>query len=163
MLTASKTVVPALAVLAASKTYGAVRALSDVTLTVLPGEVHGLIGQNGAGKSTLVGVASGAIEPDHGDVFIDGQPAIGDPRRARHLGLAIVRQEPALMSDLTVAENLFLGVSEALRPAPRPASEASAAPPSAASPTIVTPDAPPPPEAQAPAIVVPPEPGPRKA
>lgn len=117
MVTATNAVVPALAVLAASKTYGTVRALSDVTLTVLPGEVHGLIGQNGAGKSTLVGVASGAVEPDHGDVFIDGQPAIGDPRRARQLGLAIVRQEPALMPDLTVAENLFLGVPEALRPA----------------------------------------------
>ena len=61
-----------------------------------------------------------------------------------------------------LASGLLTGVSEALRPAPRPASETPAAPPSAASPTIVTPDAPPP-EAQAPAIVVPPEPGPRKA
>ena len=106
----------ALAVLSASKTYGAVRALDDVTLTVHPGEVHGLIGQNGAGKSTLVGVASGAVVPDSGQVFIDGQPSLGDPHRARQLGLAIVRQEPALMLDLTVAENLYLGVPEALRP-----------------------------------------------
>lgn len=108
--------VPALAILAASKSYGAVRALANVTLTVRPGEVHGLIGQNGAGKSTLMGVASGAVVPDQGDVYIDGYQSVGDPRRARQLGLAIVRQEPALMSDLTVAENLFLGVSESLRP-----------------------------------------------
>ena len=106
----------ALAVLSASKTYGAVRALHDVTLTVHPGEVHGLIGQNGAGKSTLVGIASGAVVPDSGQVFIDGKPSLGDPHRARQLGLAIVRQEPALMADLTVAENLYLGVPEALRP-----------------------------------------------
>jgi ribose transport system ATP-binding protein len=106
-----------LAVLGVSKTYGAVKALSDVTLTVRSGEVHGLIGQNGAGKSTLMGVASGATVPDHGQVFIDGEPSIGNPHRARQLGLAIVRQEPALMPDLSVAENLFLGVPEALRPA----------------------------------------------
>ena len=108
----------ALAVLSVSKTYGAVKALNDVTLTVHPGEVHGLIGQNGAGKSTLVGIASGAVVPDSGDVFIDGQPAVGNPHRARELGLAIVRQEPALMADLTVAENLYLGVPAELRPAP---------------------------------------------
>ena len=108
----------ALAVLRASKTYGAVKALDDVTLTVHPGEVHGLIGQNGAGKSTLVGIASGAVVPDSGEVFIDGQPAVGDPHRARELGLAIVRQEPALMADLTVAENLYLGVPAELRPPP---------------------------------------------
>lgn len=108
--------VTALSVLAASKTYGAVRALNDVTFTVNPGEVHGLIGQNGAGKSTLVGIASGSILPDCGHVFIGGQPALGDPARARQLGLAIVRQEPALMPDLSIAENLFLGVPESIRP-----------------------------------------------
>lgn len=108
----------ALAVLAVSKTYGAVKALNEVTLTVHAGEVHGLIGQNGAGKSTLVGIASGAVVPDNGEVYIDGQPAIGDPHRARQLGLAIVRQEPALMADLTVAENLYLGVPAELRPPP---------------------------------------------
>jgi ribose transport system ATP-binding protein len=106
----------ALAVLAATKSYGAVRALSDVTLVVEPGEVHGLIGQNGAGKSTLVSVASGAVVPDSGQVLIGGESSLGDPNRARQLGLAIVRQEPALMADLTVAENLYLGVSEAIRP-----------------------------------------------
>ena len=116
-MTATQSTSPALAVLAASKTYGAVRALDDVTLTVHPGEVHGLIGQNGAGKSTLMGIASGSIFPDSGEVIIDGQPSLGDPHRARQLGLAIVRQEPALMPDLTVAENLLLGVPETLRPA----------------------------------------------
>ena len=107
---------PVLSILGATKTYGTVRALSDVTLTVQPGEVHGLIGQNGAGKSTLMGVASGAFAPDSGQVLIDGHLCIGNPSGARQLGLAMVRQEPALMFDLTVAENLYLGVPEKLRP-----------------------------------------------
>ena len=106
----------ALVVRDATKSYGPVTALSNVTLEVLAGEVHGLIGQNGAGKSTLVGIASGAVVPDSGEVFIAGQPSQSDPHKARKYGLAIVRQEPALMPDLTVAENLYLGVSEALRP-----------------------------------------------
>lgn len=102
--------------LGVSKTYGAVRALNDVSLVVHPGTVHGLIGQNGAGKSTLMSVASGAVVPDKGQVSIDGTPSLGEPSTARRLGLAIVRQEPALMADLTVAENLYLGVPDALRP-----------------------------------------------
>lgn len=112
----NKDVPAALSALAVGKSYGAVRALNSVTLIVQPGEVHGLIGQNGAGKSTLMGIASGAVVPDSGQVLIDGESTIGDPQRARQLGLAMVRQEPALMPDLSVAENLYLGVAEALRP-----------------------------------------------
>lgn len=107
---------PVLSVLEVGKSYGAVRALNGVTLIVQPGEVHGLIGQNGAGKSTLMGIASGAVVPDAGQVLIDGELSIGDPHRARQLGLAMVRQEPALMPDLSVAENLYLGVTESCRP-----------------------------------------------
>lgn len=102
-----------------TKSFGAVRALSDVSLVVQAGEVHGLIGQNGAGKSTLMAVASGALAPDEGAVVIGGERAVGDPERARTLGLAIVRQEPALMPDLTVAENMLLGVPASRRPAMR--------------------------------------------
>ncbi len=116
MIEFSKPYVAALSVIGTSKSYGAVRALANVSLTVHAGEVHGLIGQNGAGKSTLMGVASGSVIPDSGQVLIDGQPAIGDPRRSRQLGLAIVRQDPSLMPDLTVAENLLLGVPEEVRP-----------------------------------------------
>ncbi|TPL21083.1 ATP-binding cassette domain-containing protein [Mesorhizobium sp. B2-4-9] len=98
------------------KFFPGVRALNDVTFDVLAGEVHGLVGENGAGKSTLMAVASGALRADAGSVTIAGVTVEDDPRRARELGLAIVRQEPSLMPDLTVAENLFLGLPENLRP-----------------------------------------------
>lgn len=107
---------PVLEVTGVSKAFGAVKALDDVTLSVRAGEVHGLIGQNGAGKSTLMAIAAGSLVPDSGTVRIAGGSALGDPELARQLGLAIVRQEPALMPDLTVAENLLLGVPASLRP-----------------------------------------------
>ena len=100
-----------------TKRFGQVRALSDISFDVRAGEVHGLIGQNGAGKSTLMAVASGALVPDAGTVTIGGRSAMGSPQLSRQLGLAIVRQEPALMPDLLVAENLYLGMPKARRPA----------------------------------------------
>lgn len=99
-----------------TKVFPGVKALDDVTFEVAAGEVHGLVGENGAGKSTLMAVASGALVPEQGRVVISGVETKGDTEKARALGLAIVRQEPALMPDLTVAENLYLGVSEAQRP-----------------------------------------------
>ncbi|MEY2873182.1 MAG: hypothetical protein RLZZ373_553, partial [Pseudomonadota bacterium] len=99
-----------------SKSFPGVQALKAVTFDVVAGEVHGLVGENGAGKSTLMGVASGALVPNAGSVLIQGVQTSGDPQAARDLGLAIVRQEPALMPDLTVAENLYLGVSASRRP-----------------------------------------------
>ncbi|MFM0336958.1 ATP-binding cassette domain-containing protein [Paraburkholderia fungorum] len=99
-----------------TKIFPGVRALDDVTFSVLAGEVHGLVGENGAGKSTLMAVASGALVPETGRVVINGVETRGDTDEARRLGLAIVRQEPALMPDLTVAENLYLGVPAEQRP-----------------------------------------------
>src|ERR1700730_17075642 len=99
-----------------TKIFPGVRALDNVTFSVVEGEVHGLVGENGAGKSTLMAIAAGALVPEEGRVVIAGVEAMGDTERARSLGLAIVRQEPALMPDLTVAENLYLGVPEAERP-----------------------------------------------
>lgn len=99
-----------------TKVFPGVKALDDVTFQVAAGEVHGLVGENGAGKSTLMAVASGALVPEQGRVVIDGVETKGNTEAARALGLAIVRQEPALMPDLTVAENLYLGVSEVERP-----------------------------------------------
>ncbi|WP_440708156.1 ATP-binding cassette domain-containing protein [Herbiconiux sp. YIM B11900] len=93
------------------KTFPGVRALTDVTLEVLSGEVHALVGENGAGKSTLMAVASGALAPDGGTVEIGGRVlASASPEAARELGLGIVRQDPALLPDLTVAENMAVGV-----------------------------------------------------
>jgi ribose transport system ATP-binding protein len=98
------------------KLFPGVRALHDITFDVRAGEVHGLVGENGAGKSTLMGVASGALLAENGVVKIAGLEVRGNPQLARDLGLAIVRQEPSLMPDLTVAENLYLGLPEARRP-----------------------------------------------
>src|ERR1035437_1493568 len=91
-----------------SKGFPGVEALSHVSFDVWAGEVHGLVGENGAGKSTLMAIASGPRTPDARTVRINHEGLDdADPERARRMGLAIVRQEPALMSDLTVGENLF--------------------------------------------------------
>lgn len=99
-----------------TKVFPGVKALDAVTFTVRSGEVHGLVGENGAGKSTLMAVASGALVPEEGTVLIEGRETIGNPELARELGLAIVRQEPALMPDLTVAENLYMAMPPSARP-----------------------------------------------
>lgn len=102
---------PTMALTGISKTYGVVAALSDVSIELLPGEVHALLGENGAGKSTLMGVASGTTQPDSGTVEVDGDvvPAL-DPATAGRLGIAIVHQHPAVLPDLTVAENIRVAV-----------------------------------------------------
>ena len=94
-----------------SKTFGASKALSDVSLTAHPGEVHALMGENGAGKSTLMKILSGAYTADPGgSVLIDGEPvALGDPMKARAYGIAVIYQELSLAPNLTVAQNMFLG------------------------------------------------------
>ncbi|MFV0383645.1 ATP-binding cassette domain-containing protein [Paracoccus sp. (in: a-proteobacteria)] len=99
-----------------TRIFPGVKALDDVSFEVLPGEVHGLVGENGAGKSTLMAIASGALSPSSGVVRIKGKETNGDPALARQLGIAIVRQEPALLPDLTVAENLFLGLPREMAP-----------------------------------------------
>jgi ribose transport system ATP-binding protein len=99
-----------------TKVFPGVRALDEVSFSVRAGEVHAVVGENGAGKSTLMAIASGALVAEEGRVTINGVEAKGDTERARALGLAIVRQEPALMPHLTVAENLYLGVPSSERP-----------------------------------------------
>ncbi|KRE96412.1 ABC transporter [Nocardioides sp. Soil774] len=94
-----------------SKSYAGVAALTDVSLEVLPGEVHALLGENGAGKSTLMGVASGTVEPDAGVLLVDDeQHSSLTPAAATRSGIAIVHQHPAVLPDLTVAENLRLAL-----------------------------------------------------
>ena len=91
------------------KTYGAVRALRDASLSVRPGEVHGLLGANGAGKSTLVKVLTGVVRPDSGSIVVRGQPReVRSPADARKAGMVSVYQEPALIPDLDVTANLRL-------------------------------------------------------
>lgn len=94
-----------------SKYYSGVAALTDVSFDVLPGEVHALLGENGAGKSTLMNIASGTTAPDTGTITIAGEVVASlTPSVATSLGIAIVHQHPAVLEDLTVAENIRLAV-----------------------------------------------------
>ena len=93
------------------KRYGGVTALDGVSLDLRRGEVHALVGENGAGKSTLVRVMTGATLPDSGVIAIEGRPVSrADPTLMRALGVAAIYQQPALFPDLTVAENLAIGL-----------------------------------------------------
>ena len=94
-----------------AKRFGATVALAGVDLSVAPGEICALVGQNGAGKSTLMGILAGAITPDAGTMTIGGRPyAPGNPSEARHAGVAMIRQELSLALDLSVTENITLGI-----------------------------------------------------
>jgi rhamnose transport system ATP-binding protein len=93
-----------------TKSYGGVRALDDVSFSVDGGSVHALVGENGAGKSTVVKILTGVVQPDDGDVLIDGEPQrIGDPQSAHKAGIVAMFQEPTVFPDLSVAENVFAG------------------------------------------------------
>ncbi len=93
-----------------SKTFGAVRALSDVDFSVYDGEVVGLVGDNGAGKSTLIKTISGAYQPDSGEIFMEGQKvSISGPHDATRLGIETVYQDLALCDNLDVVANMYLG------------------------------------------------------
>lgn len=101
---------PAVALERVSKVYPGVAAVSDVTLTVQPGEVHVFAGENGAGKSTLMKLIAQVERPTSGRVLLHGEPvAHSGPSGARDLGVSMVHQELALAPDLSVAENLYIG------------------------------------------------------
>jgi ribose transport system ATP-binding protein len=92
-----------------SKMYGAVVALRNASLAVRPGEVHALMGANGAGKSTLVKILTGAVTPDTGRIAVRGQERVShSPADARRNGLVSVYQEPAVIPDLDIRDNLRL-------------------------------------------------------
>jgi ABC-type sugar transport system ATPase subunit len=101
---------PVLEVRGVAKRYGAVRALQDVSLAVAPGEVVGLVGDNGAGKSTLVNIIAGALQPDEGEIILDGQAhKFETPAHARAAGIETVFQYLSIIPTLDIAENVFLG------------------------------------------------------
>jgi ribose transport system ATP-binding protein len=94
-----------------SKHYAGVAALTDVSIEIQPGEVHALLGENGAGKSTLMGVASGTTQPDAGTIEFEGETIDHlTPATATQLQIAIVHQHPAVLPDMTVAENLRVAI-----------------------------------------------------
>jgi ABC-type sugar transport system ATPase subunit len=92
------------------KRFGGIRALTNGTLSVQPGEVHLLMGENGAGKSTLMKIVAGMLAPDGGEMLWKGQPVrFEQPSDAARVGIAMVHQESLLAPHLSVAENIFLG------------------------------------------------------
>jgi rhamnose transport system ATP-binding protein len=96
-----------------TKSYAGVQALKSASLELRAGEVHALIGENGAGKSTLIKIITGAVEPDGGELQIEGKTVTNNsPRVAKELGVAAIYQQPALFPELTVAENIALGVEQ---------------------------------------------------
>jgi simple sugar transport system ATP-binding protein len=101
---------PVLELRSISKNFGAIQAVFDVSLTIEPGEVVGLMGDNGAGKSTLVKMIAGNFPPSHGKIAIQGEEKhFHRPIEARECGIEIVYQDLALCSNLTAAANVFLG------------------------------------------------------
>ncbi len=90
-----------------------VRANEGVGLQVAPGEIHAVLGENGAGKSTLMKVIYGAVQPDAGQMWFNGQPVrVASPAQARALGISMVYQHFSLFDTLTAAENVWLGLDK---------------------------------------------------
>jgi simple sugar transport system ATP-binding protein len=101
---------PRLSVRGISKSFGHVKALSDVSFDVMPGEVVGLLGDNGAGKSTLIKTLCGVHQPDTGGFVWEGEEVIFDsPRHAMATGISVVYQDLAVIPILSIYRNMFLG------------------------------------------------------
>jgi simple sugar transport system ATP-binding protein len=99
-----------------TKRFGSLVANRDISLTIRPGTIHCLLGENGAGKSTLMNVLYGMLQPDGGEILINGEPvSIDGPRDAVARGIGMVHQHFMLIPVFTVAENVVLG-SEPVKP-----------------------------------------------
>ena len=106
---------PRLELTGITKAFPDVVANSDVSLTVMPGEIHAVLGENGAGKSTMMKMIYGAVRPDEGEIRWNGQPVqIASPAQARQLGVSMVYQHFSLFDTLTAAENVWLGLDKSL-------------------------------------------------
>src|SRR5688500_11942312 len=94
-----------------TKRYPGVTANDGISLKVAPGRIHAVLGENGAGKSTLMKIIYGAVQPDEGRIFWNGEPVrIDSPQQARRLGISMVFQHFSLFDTLNVAENVWLGL-----------------------------------------------------
>ncbi|MBO0346297.1 sugar ABC transporter ATP-binding protein [Roseibium sp. CAU 1637] len=99
-----------------SKSFGAVQALNGVDFELRKGEIHALAGENGAGKSTLMNIIDGILQPDSGEILLDGQVVrISSPAEAQKLGIGFVHQEISLCPDVSVAENIFMAATNVSR------------------------------------------------
>ncbi len=109
-MTATATQTPILEARGLVKRYGHVTALAGSDFDLMPGEILAVIGDNGAGKSSLIKCLSGAVQPDAGEILLDGKPVtINSPLDARALGIETVYQTLAVSPSLDIADNLFLG------------------------------------------------------
>jgi ribose transport system ATP-binding protein len=107
---------PFVSVRSISKSYGGAQALRGASLSLFPGQVHGLVGANGAGKSTLIRILAGLTQPDGGDILVEGKPVIADsPHAASKLGMSFIHQELAFVPSMTVLENIMLGMPKKTR------------------------------------------------
>ena len=94
-----------------TKSYAGVHALRDASFDLAAGEVHALVGENGAGKSTFIKVVTGAVTPDSGELAVSGELVRENlPAISKTLGIAAIYQQPALFPELTVAENIAIGL-----------------------------------------------------
>src|SRR5438067_3392287 len=94
-----------------TKIYPSVVANKDISLSVMPGEIHAVLGENGAGKSTLMKIVYGVVKPDAGEMRWEGQPVVvANPAHARELGVGMVFQHFSLFETLTVVENVVLAL-----------------------------------------------------
>lgn len=99
-----------------SKSYGSRVVLDDVSLTARSGQIVGVVGHNGSGKSTLLNIAAGVIQPDAGNIQIDGHKIeFKSVAHARAAGVAFMSQTAALFPELSVLENIFAGAERATR------------------------------------------------
>jgi ribose transport system ATP-binding protein len=112
----SMTVPPLLQLSDVCKSFGAIKALRGAQLDLHAGEIHALAGENGAGKSTLMNIIDGILQPDSGEIRIDGKPVrIDSPAAAQAMGIGFVHQEIALCADISVAENIFMAQTSGSR------------------------------------------------
>src|SRR5215204_2236590 len=101
---------PILALRGVTKRFGGATALDGVDFELMPGEIHGLVGENGAGKSTLMKILSGVHTPDEGEIVLRGKEVkFATPAESKARGIGMIYQELSCMPALTVAENVFLG------------------------------------------------------
>lgn len=104
---------PILELAGISMAFGRTQALRGMSLRLLPGEVHAVVGENGAGKSTMIKIMTGVHQPTEGRMLLNGHAKhIPDPQAAREAGIAAIYQEPMVFPDLSVAENILISVGD---------------------------------------------------
>ena len=104
---------PVLILTGVTKSFGPLVAVDNLSLTIRPNEVVGLLGENGAGKSTLLKILTGVHQPDKGSIAVNGKNVnLRSPQEANTVGIGIVHQEQSLFTNLSVAENIVMGLSK---------------------------------------------------